>query len=121
MYTVVRFINESKSSEKLKRAELATRSMSTIVFDGYDRVPDRFSCDVAEDGNWWDHRDAILRFLNEYSERNVRERTSGIAVQIDVAVEESDRDDHICTRFLMDLQLMEKLVSAQIDLVFSVS
>lgn len=119
MYTVVRFMGSSESNDELKPIEECVRAMHTVTFDGFDHVPGRFSCDIAEGGDWWSHHEAILKFLKEYSDKLSNDRYEGITVQIDVALDESDWSDRRISSFLMDLELMQELVNAQIDLVFS--
>lgn len=85
-----------------------------------DRVGGRFSCSIAENGSWGQHRNAIVDFLKCCDNILIGEHIVGAEVRFDVAVWQEDYEKRWITSVSVDRELVELLAKYGVVLTFSI-
>jgi len=118
MYTVMRFIKEGDRGILAVLGE-KLNTQSPGLFTGFGHVGDLFSCNIEFDGDYWAHRASILHFVEQYGGVLASANESDVKLQIDMAVSPEDLHAPVVTTFLLDDDLMSRLLQYRISLVFS--
>jgi hypothetical protein len=92
MYTVVRFTIQQDRLHELLDIESDIGRIRPDVRVGKRKAGDGIVCDVSTSAFWWEHRCAILSFVNDCSEVLRRATARDALVAVDVAVEPEDRE-----------------------------
>jgi hypothetical protein len=92
MHTVARFLAEPALLGKVVDTGEAMNALRPGMFSGLRQRGDGFACDICQDGSWSHHEQAIREFVTEFAALLRTAVDSGIAVAIDIAIEQGDRE-----------------------------
>ena len=120
IYTVIRFISTSAGQEVHGRIGTQLNSLIPGAYEGLRSAGDGFASELSEAGSWYDHRDAIVKYIGTARTAIEEAREAGIDVSVDVAIEPEDLAgrDIVCLR--VDGELIRELEGAGVSLEFSV-
>lgn len=130
MYTVVRFIYREAPDADVVAVVNALHRKAPGMFTGPDADrklkgspdrgdPSRLSLGVCRDDGWWDHRQSLLKFMDECGDVLALANDQGMEVKFDLAIHESDYESRNLTCFLLDLELIQKFAKANASFEFS--
>ncbi len=118
MYTVIRFIKDGDRQTLTSLGE-KLNTESPGLFTGFSHVGDLFSCNIEFDGDYWAHRASILGFVEQFGDILASANESDVKLQLDMAVSSEDLEAPVVTMFLIDEDMMAKLLQYRISLVLS--
>lgn len=118
MYSVLRFSGFS-STEHLHSSGAEVNLLVSGLFTGPDRVQDRFSCSISEDDDWDSHCRSIENTLSNLSPVIRKCTSSGVNMQLDIAIDPEDYSGRLLTIFPLKESLLQSVLDANVKFVLS--
>src|SRR4051812_46393667 len=88
MYTVLRFTSNSKGT--LDDLGKSLNAIRPGIYDGPDKVVDRFSVSISKMDDWMKHQKDALKFLKRISGVLKKAASKRVVLECDVAVDPED-------------------------------
>ncbi|MGE0142075.1 MAG: hypothetical protein AB7I19_02480 [Planctomycetota bacterium] len=120
MYTVVRFTSDSVAPEELERVGRHLNTLVPGAFEGLRPHKDGFAPEIAIDGDWRDHRYAIIGFVLKGLAAIAAARKLGISVCVDVAIWPEDLVGLRLFCLHADAELLRTLAEADMSMEISI-
>jgi hypothetical protein len=119
MYTVIRFSDTSGKNDLPRLGDELNRHVPRL-YDGLDRVPNRFSCSVCSENDWVAHHKAIIDVLSRCADLILNAQEKQITIEIDIAVDPDDHSWRLITQVLLDLDLIGLLSKLRVPVGISI-
>lgn len=119
MYTVIRFRSSTTDREQLRAVGEGLNRIKEQTFTGFDRVENRFSCDVCERDDWNEHVRTMIEFLDTFGTVLREALTANLEIEFDVAVEPEDIGEKIYLSFSVQCDLLKKLAEENVRLTLT--